>query len=56
MKKQTEVTVSSQHINVKFEVLGSNDFQGYKHLNEFLRTSYREFAATYGIIDFEVKE
>lgn len=42
---------------VEFEVADdSNEYKINKAINEFLRNSYREFANTHGIVDYEVKD
>ena len=43
-----------EKIVVTFEVAGNNEYQKTKNINEFLRNSYREFAASSSIIDYEV--
>ena len=43
-----------EKIVVTFEVAGNNEYQKTKNINEFLRNSYREFAASNSIIDYEV--
>lgn len=43
-----------EQIVVTFEVAGNNEYQTTKNINEFLRNSYREFAASSSIIDYEV--
>ena len=43
-----------EKIVVTFEVAGNNEYQTTKNINEFLRNSYREFAASSSIIDYEV--
>ena len=44
----------NEKIVVTFEVAGNNEYQKTKNINEFLRNSYREFAASSSIIDYEV--
>ena len=44
----------NEKIVVTFEVAGNNEYQTTKNINEFLRNSYREFAASSSIIDYEV--
>ena len=44
----------NEKIVVTFEVAGNNAYQTTKNINEFLRNSYREFAASSSIIDYEV--
>lgn len=41
---------------VKFTVNVNDSFHLYKYLNEFLRTSFREFANSHNIIDYEIKD
>ena len=43
-----------EKIVVTFEVAGNNEYQKTKNINEFLRNSFREFAASYNVIDYEV--
>ena len=41
-------------VTVKFDILGSDEYQTSKYINEFLRIAFREFAATHNILDYEV--
>lgn len=41
-------------IKVEFEVAEACEYKINKALNEFLRNSFREFAASYNITDYEV--
>lgn len=41
-------------IPVIVTVEATDDFHKDKQLNEFLRTSYREFAASHNVLDYEV--
>ena len=44
----------TEKITVVFDVAGACEFQRTKALNEFLRNSYRDYAASWNIIDYEV--
>ena len=46
--------MKSKKIDVTFVVKTEDEFHLYKQLNEFLRVSFREFAATYNIQDYLV--
>ena len=41
-------------IVVQFELADACEYKTTKSINEFLRNSFREFAASYNIIDYEV--
>ena len=41
-------------IDVQFELADACEYKTTKSINEFLRNSFREFAASYNVIDYEV--
>ena len=41
-------------IVVQFELADACEYKTTKSINEFLRNSFREFAASYNVIDYEV--
>ena len=41
-------------IVVQFELADACEYKITKSINEFLRNSFREFAASYNVIDYEV--
>ena len=41
-------------IEVQFELADACEYKTTKSINEFLRNSFREFAASYNVIDYEV--
>ena len=45
--------ISMKKINVVFDVAGKNESLCQKQLNEFLRIAFREFAASYNIVDYQ---
>lgn len=56
MDQRTEIDMTTK-VLVEFEVADdSNEYKINKAINEFLRNSYREFANTHGIVDYEVKD
>ena len=48
--------LNGQQIIVELDVQGLDEYQQTKNVNDFFRTAIREFGATYGVDNYEIKE
>ena len=47
---------NTEQVTVVFDIQTVDEFHKNKQINEFLSRAFRDFAATYNIIDYEVLE
>lgn len=47
---------NTKQVTVVFDIQTVDEFHKNKQINEFLSRAFRDFAATYNIIDYEVLE
>ena len=45
---------NTKQVTVVFDIQTADDFHKNKQINEFLSRAFRDFAATYNIIDYEI--
>jgi len=43
-----------QQVSVVFDIQTGDEFHKNKQINEFLSRAFRDFAATYNIVDYEI--
>ena len=46
----------TKQVTVVFDIQADDEFHQNKQINEFLSRAFRDFAATYNIIDYEIIE
>ena len=47
---------NTKQVVVVFDIQADDEFHQNKQINEFLSRAFRDFAATYNIIDYEIIE